>query len=167
MNDEQLWNEQLEHNGVKVVLRLDDHRFVARYGPDDESNAYDSWERVTAAIDARLKRDEQSKRVKLAIPVMDAALNKYTLTGIHSGHGGLLLTPKPSGYNHPDVYYVGSVVEALLKEDAELDKRRREIEKQLRSFRLNSSPYNRSVDTNDGLVLWAERMKQGVEGGAA
>lgn len=112
-------------------------------------NEYASYAEAIDAIDRAEKTAEAMKRKKLNIPVLDEKGVARTVTGIHAGHGKLVLSPAPDHYGYggyrvyPVVPWISeAIAKAMaLREEAEL------IESATESFSVYySKPYGEHFD---------------------
>ncbi len=145
-----------EYGTAKIKFSEQAKRFAVFFEGDDSGRAYDSWEQATAAISAREERQEKQNRVKINVPVVDADLKRYVISGVHGGHGGYL--SKPTVWRR-DLYLDHPHVLGLIADKQRAQEELDSCESSLKPFELDTYDHTRKqkgLDTSEGIAKWAE-----------
>jgi hypothetical protein len=133
--------EKTEYGGFEISM--DSHNFFVVKWDSEDLGRFESYAKAVSAIDERLKKQERLSRVKCSLAMItEDRRSKLTVTGIHSGHGGLITTPRmgrPGGELYLDHPKVISILDGL--DDA--NKRVAAFEQELLPFQLPVATYER------------------------
>jgi hypothetical protein len=141
------------------------YRFVF----DEMSIAYQSYSALQEAITRHIKDNEASVRKKLSIAVIDDMGTKRIVTGIHAGHGGLLVSPKMDRFSMHSVYHDVGWVGLLIALKKRLENNLERVTKLLKLFKVDSNPTYRTWSSSmhsDAVRIvnsQAERAKKACE----
>jgi hypothetical protein len=124
------------------TIEVNEHMlFVITAGPLLERNeettgrySNDTYQGITEYIDRGLTAAEREKRIKIALPVLDEAGTKKTITGLNA-RTGYLTGVGDTSYVYPDIDWIKDA----LAEIAKINQRSKVIRSNLEPFRIKTN----------------------------
>ena len=101
-------------------------------------NYYGSYQELHDALERKEKTEEATKRKKLGLKTIDHRGVSRTITGIHAGHGSLIVSPKLERYADKKLWPPVDWLRKAIEEKIALEKQVEILDTILLEFRLNS-----------------------------
>lgn len=125
-----------------------------KFRVESVEKVFETYKEMEGFLETFVARTKASKREKLSLPVVDGIGKERIITGVHAGHGKLILSPpSDKGARWLKLYPRAPWIAAAIAEKHGLERRSRQITRVLEEFQIEGySGYDFNASQHAGEV---------------